>query len=91
MFSTARTLSLTVLGHGYDILYKPASTWRGQPFPWHIQIMRVRGDCADTVLWINFNPFTKTSLGEASQRPCIDRAWITAHTRKALGLMRTAR
>jgi hypothetical protein len=90
MFSTARTLSLTVLSHGYDILGKPASTWRGQSMPWHIQIMRVRDNCADTMLWINFNPFTRTNLVEASQRPCIDRAWIRARTDKALNMLKPA-
>lgn len=77
-FTKPRTLSLVAFSWGVSFKYSPGDTFRGQERPWRIQVMRhfVRKDeltlrksrIADTLFWVNHNPFAAWSKGAAATR-----------------------
>ena len=77
-FSKSRSLTLVAFHHGISLKFSPADTFRDQPRPWHIQVMRhfVRTEpdthsktyVCDTLMWVNHNPFAAWSKGPAATR-----------------------
>lgn len=46
-----------MLGHGLGFYFKKTKMFQGIKLPWHVQIMYLHPRGANTILWINNNPF----------------------------------